>query len=204
MKEVEITIRVRNNRLKERREALGMTQAEFATAAGVSVCAYQQLEGLRRSPQVHGDACWRWREIALQLARFHCVGPEELFPPAVLAVETPVASRRVNGDDLFPLLTAHQERLLEGPDVEYEMAELREQLQHALAGLRPREAEVLRLRFGLDDGEGRTLDQVGATLEVGPERVRQIEARALRRLRHPSRARLLREFHSQAEEANDA
>ncbi len=189
MKELELTLRVRNNRLKERRDALGMTQAELADAAGVSLSAYQELEGLRRSAQVSGDGCCRWRDIALQLARFHCVEPAELFPPSVLTINTPVATRRINGDDLFPLLSQHQERLLEGPDVAHDRDELREQVRLALASLRPREAEVLRQRFGLDGGEERTLEQVGAALEVGPERIRQIEAGALRRLRHPKRSR---------------
>ena len=187
MKELELTLRVRNNRLKERREALGMAQSELAIAAGVSLTAYRELEALRRSPRIQGNGCWRWREIALQLARFHCVEPDELFPPAVLAVETPVASRRVNGDDLFPLLSAHQERLLEGPEATHDRAELREQMRRALDSLPPRDAQVLRLRYGLDDGVDRTLEEVGVELDVMRERVRQLEARALRRLRHPSR-----------------
>jgi RNA polymerase sigma factor (sigma-70 family) len=187
MKELEVTVRVRNNRLKERREALGMSQPELAAAAGVSLTAYRELEALRRSPRIEGQGSWRWREIALQLARFHCVEPEELFPPTVMAVGTPVASRRVNGDDIFPLLTAHQERLLESPEVAHERTEIRERVQQALASIPPRDAKVLRLRFGLDDGVERTLEEVGVDLDVQRERVRQLEARALRTLRHPSR-----------------
>jgi len=187
VKELELTLRVRNNRLKERREALGMSQPELANAASVSLTAYRELEALRRSPRRQGDGCWRWRDIALQLARFHCVEPEELFPPAVLAVERPVASRRLNGDDIYPLLSAHQERLLEGPEAALDRAELREQIRRALATLPPRDAEALRLRFGLDDGVERTLEEVGVALDVMRERARQLEARALRKLRHPSR-----------------
>ena len=196
MKELELTIRVRNNRLKERREALGMAQPEFAIAAGVSLSAYRDLEAMRRSPRIQGNGCWRWKEIVLQLARFHCVEPDELFPAAVLAVENPVTSRRLNGDDLLPLLIDHDQRLLEGPDAAYDRAELREHIRRALSGLRPQDAKVLRLRFGLDDGDAQTIDQVCATMEVGPKRVLEIAARALRGLRHPSRARLLRKFHN--------
>jgi RNA polymerase sigma factor (sigma-70 family) len=198
VKEIELTLRLRNNRLKERREALGMTQPELAAAAGVSPSAYQELEALRRSPRKREDG--GWRDIATQLARFHCVEPEELFPPSVLAVETPVATRRINAGDILPLLSAHQQRLLEGPDAAHDRAELREQVQRALAGLRPREAEVLRLRFGLDGGDERTLEQAGVVLDVQKERVRQLEARALRRLRHPSRADGLRDFLPEARE----
>lgn len=190
MKELELTLRVRNNRLKERREALGMSQPDLAHAASVSLTAYRELEALRRSPRRQGDGCWR--DIALQLARFHCVEPEELFPPAVLAVEKPVASRRLNGDDIYPLLSEHQERLLEGPEAAVDRAELRDQIRRALATLPPRDAEALRLRFGLDDGVERTLEEVGVALDVMRERARQLEARALRKLRHPSRG--LRDF----------
>ncbi len=205
MKELELTLRLRNNRLKERREALRMSQAAFAAAAGISLAAYQALEALRGSPYVRSEGCWRWKDVALQLARFHCVEPEELFPPSVLGVDTAVATRRLDGDDLFPLLSQDQERLLlEGPDAEHDRAELREQVQHALASLRPREAEVLRQRFGLDGEEPRTLDEVGSTLGVLGERVRQIEARALRLLRHPKRSRALAAFTSQPGEAADA
>ena len=186
MKELELTLRVRNNRLKERRGALGMNQPEFAAAAGVSLTAYREIETLRRSPRIQGNGCWRWRDIALQLARFHCVEPDELFPPAVLGVERPVAVRRVDAADIYPLLTTHQERLLEGPDGAHERAELREQVDRALAGMRPRDAEVLRLRFGIEDGEERTLEEIGAAFDLTRERIRQIEARALRTLRHPS------------------
>src|SRR3990167_9503791 len=108
--ELELTLRVRNNRLKQRREELGMTQAELAIAIGVNRSVYRKLEAMRSTPRIWVSGCWCWREIALQLARFHCVEPDELFPPAVLAVETPVVSRRGNGDDLGPVLSAPRER----------------------------------------------------------------------------------------------
>ncbi len=71
---------------------------------------------------------------------------------------------------------------------------LREQLAEVLNTLSDREEEVLRLRFGLDDGKTRTLEEVGQHFEVTRERIRQIEAKALRKLRHPSRSSLLRDF----------
>ena len=66
---------------------------------------------------------------------------------------------------------------------------LREQLNDIMKTLTPREAKVLRLRFGLDDGKARTLEEVGKTFHVTRERIRQIEAKALRKLRHPSRSK---------------
>lgn len=71
---------------------------------------------------------------------------------------------------------------------------LREQLSDVLDTLTPREEKVLRLRFGLDDGRARTLEEVGKEFNVTRERIRQIEAKALRKLRHPSRSKKLKDF----------
>ena len=71
---------------------------------------------------------------------------------------------------------------------------LREQLAEVLQTLTPREAKVLSLRFGLEDGRSRTLEEVGKDFNVTRERIRQIEAKALRKLRHPSRSKKLKDF----------
>ena len=71
---------------------------------------------------------------------------------------------------------------------------LREQLMEVLDTLTPREEKVLRLRFGLEDGRSRTLEEVGKEFNVTRERIRQIEAKALRKLRHPSRSKKLKDF----------
>ena len=71
---------------------------------------------------------------------------------------------------------------------------LKEQLNEVLSTLTEREQKVLRLRFGLDDGRARTLEEVGKEFNVTRERIRQIEAKALRKLRHPSRSRKLRDY----------
>ncbi len=71
---------------------------------------------------------------------------------------------------------------------------LREQVDDVLYTLSEREARVLQLRFGLEDGRSRTLEEVGRDFGVTRERIRQIEAKALRKLRHPSRSKKLRDF----------
>ncbi|CAM5565702.1 RNA polymerase sigma factor RpoD [Bacillus safensis subsp. safensis] len=71
---------------------------------------------------------------------------------------------------------------------------LKEQLEDVLDTLTDREENVLRLRFGLDDGRTRTLEEVGKVFGVTRERIRQIEAKALRKLRHPSRSKRLKDF----------
>ena len=71
---------------------------------------------------------------------------------------------------------------------------LKEQLEEVMSTLTPREEKVLKLRFGLEDGKARTLEEVGREFQVTRERIRQIEAKALRKLRHPSRSKKLRDY----------
>ena len=71
---------------------------------------------------------------------------------------------------------------------------LRQELESVLQSLTPREAKVVEMRFGLLDGRARTLEEVGTEFGVTRERVRQIESKALRKLRHPSRSKKLRDF----------
>ena len=71
---------------------------------------------------------------------------------------------------------------------------LREHIEEVMQTLTPREAKVLKLRFGLQDGRMRTLEEVGKEFDVTRERIRQIEAKALRKLRHPSRSKRLKDF----------
>ena len=71
---------------------------------------------------------------------------------------------------------------------------LKEQLVDVMSTLTPREAEVIKLRFGLEDGRSRTLEEVGKEFDVTRERIRQIEAKALRKLRHPSRSKKLKDY----------
>jgi RNA polymerase primary sigma factor len=73
---------------------------------------------------------------------------------------------------------------------------LKEQLEEVMETLTPREAKVLKLRFGLEDGKARTLEEVGREFQVTRERIRQIEAKALRKLRHPSRSKRLKDYMS--------
>ena len=70
----------------------------------------------------------------------------------------------------------------------------KKQLLEVLETLTPREEKVLRLRYGLDDGRIRTLEEVGKIFNVTRERIRQIESKALRKLRHPSRSKQLKDF----------
>ena len=106
-----------------------------------------------------------------------------------VSLETPIGEE----DDSHLGDFIRDERTM-GPE-EYATVEmLKEELKGVLSTLTEREEKVLRLRFGLDDGQCRTLEEVGQIFGVTRERIRQIEAKALRKLRHPSRSRKLKDF----------
>jgi RNA polymerase primary sigma factor len=106
-----------------------------------------------------------------------------------LSLETPIGKEEDSrlGDFI-------EDREAEAPANAVAQELLREDLTEVLAGISPRERDVLRLRFGLDDGRQRTLEEVGQLFGVTRERIRQIEAKALRKLRHPNRSKRLKEY----------
>ena len=92
-----------------------------------------------------------------------------------------------------PQPLAHDQRLISSAEAVINV-NLKDQTSHVLRTLTPREEKVIKMRFGLDDGSEHTLEEVGQSFAVTRERIRQIEAKALRKLRHPSRSRKLRAF----------
>jgi len=106
-----------------------------------------------------------------------------------MSLEMPVGS-----EEASPLGDFIEDESVPGPDDETSRQLLREQMKDILDSLSPRERHVLRLRFGLDDGQTHTLEEVGQKFGVTRERVRQIEAKALRKLRHPTRSRKLKDY----------
>ena len=131
--------------------------------------------------------------------------PEEIAEKMGISVEKVLEIQKVSQEPVSmetPIgeeSDSHLGDFIEDPDAPapeesaaYEM--LREQMKDILDTLTDREENVLRLRFGLDDGRSRTLEEVGKVFGVTRERIRQIEAKALRKLRHPSRSKRLRDF----------
>ena len=106
-----------------------------------------------------------------------------------ISLETPIGEEEDSllGDFI-------EDKVVENPASQTAFTLLQEQLKSVLGTLPPREQEVLKMRFGLEDGYSLTLEEVGLYFEVTRERIRQIEAKALRRLRHPRRANGLRDF----------
>ncbi len=106
-----------------------------------------------------------------------------------ISLETPVGD---DGDSNFGDFI--EDKSAESPANATAFSVFQERLDDVLSSLTEREEKVLRLRFGLGDGYPRTLEEVGSVFNVTRERVRQIEAKALRKMRHPTRARELKPF----------
>ena len=109
-----------------------------------------------------------------------------------MSLESPISG--LDGENEHNLGDFIEDETVQRPGDAVSQQLLREQLQDLLNVLDPREREVLEMRFGLVDGQARTLEEVGQEYGVTRERVRQIEAKALRKLRHPQRTRKLRDF----------
>jgi len=109
--------------------------------------------------------------------------------PEPLSLETPIGEEE---DSHLADFVEDQEAM--SPSEAAANMLLRREIEDALNKLTPREREVIRMRFGLDDGTPRTLEEVGRSFNVTRERIRQIEAKALKKLKHPSKSRRLREF----------
>jgi len=138
-----------------------------------------RINGLPLSP----EAKLRLRRAAEKVRQIMNVSQEPM------SLETPVGA-----EENSVLVDFIPDESVASPVDETNRELLREQMQDILSSLSQREREVLALRFGLKDGEARTLEEVGQQFGVTRERIRQIEAKALRKLRHPTRSRRLRDY----------
>ncbi len=125
----------------------------------------------------------RLRRAAFRVRRIQRIAQEPM------SLEAPIGS-----EDSSYLGDFIEDDSLPGPADAASLQLLREQMHEILGGLSDREREVLALRFGLEDGQGHTLEEVGQRLGVTRERIRQIESKALRKLRHPIRTRKLKDY----------
>jgi len=121
--------------------------------------------------------------------------PEDKVRKVLKIAKEPISMETPIGDDEDSHLGDFiEDSRVMSPIEHATVASLRETTQHVLAGLTAREAKVLRMRFGIDMNTDHTLEEVGKQFDVTRERIRQIEAKALRKLRHPSRSEQLRSF----------
>ncbi len=142
----------------------------------------QLLQELGREPQPEEIA----KEMGVSLEKVREIQQISQEP---VSLETPIGEEE--DSHLGDFVEDHQ---TQAPSEAAAYSLLKEQLQEVLATLTDREQKVLRLRFGLDDGKSRTLEEVGKEFNVTRERIRQIEAKALRKLKNPNRSRKLRDY----------
>ncbi len=121
--------------------------------------------------------------------------PEDKVRKVLKIAKEPISMETPIGDDEDSHLGDFiEDQTIVSPNDSATFEGLRESTQNILAGLTPREAKVLRMRFGIEMNTDHTLEEVGKQFDVTRERIRQIEAKALRKLRHPSRSEQLRSF----------
>ncbi len=189
-KEYRIDAKVRNNLILSRMEKMGFTSVlKFCKSNKISVNLFDVIN-LKMSPL---QADGQWRPWILKTADLLQCGAEDLFSEAQLhsAIKTNKRTLMVNEAEMKFMLENKNDLMLEDM-VDNEKRDLK--LLESLERLTPREAKIIRMRFGLDDGNSMTLEQCGEIFNCNRERIRQIEAVALRKLRHPSRSYPIREF----------
>lgn len=199
MSDYEVTISVRNGPMLRAMRAAGyLTASSLAAPAKVSQTTISKYLGLLIVPRHCSSGTWR-ESIVKIAAVLHCT-PESLFPAQHLDTALPRSTMvcDMSLSDLIALESHDGAEMLAldppDPSKGIDDREMRSAIHIALDTLEPRHQEVLKKRFGLDDGREWTLEEVAKHLGVTRERVRQIESRALRYLTHPSRNRPLRQW----------
>jgi RNA polymerase sigma factor (sigma-70 family) len=202
LKEFFIRSRIYNNLMRTARIEAGFEScADLARACGINNSVVCALEGLKRSPRswVRIGFGGRytdngWSKYAEVISRAVKVLPEDLWPEEMWNAKAKPNEMELSFEEAAALIGQSTLLAIEDPADLYERRELAETLQQVMGSLTPRENRVLQMRFGIGERHGYSLEEVGQDFEVTKERIRQIEAKALRNLRHPSRSRRLRQF----------
>ena len=174
------------------RQAITRAIADQSRTIRLPVHLYETISRIKKSTKTLSQELGRKpseEEIAermeMTIEKLRFIAKSAQLP---ISLETPV------GKEEDSRLGDFIESGTENPDQDVAKNLLREDLESVLATLNPRERDVLRLRYGLDDGRMKTLEDIGHIFEVTRERIRQIEAKALRKLRHPNRNGVLKEY----------
>jgi RNA polymerase sigma factor (sigma-70 family) len=174
----------------------GWKNAQAAKYLGVQPVTFSLILRLKRPPRVRRSRRWKtgetvWSVAAQKIADKLGYNPVELFPDSLYALGLPdVVAREYASPEILSLQEASRMGLLGSTsiDVSTDQMDVEKAVAEALHTLSPREADVIAMRFGIGDGEERSLPEVAKHFGIGKERVRRIEARGLRKLRHPSRS----------------
>lgn len=196
---IRLEARVKNSRLIEAREKLELTQEQAAKFIGISQTTLGNYELMRSYPSV---------EIQNQICEFYRANgqfllEEDVFPNQLKKTKFPrkfIREGEIPKEDLVSLsqTRSYQNLLSYQPREEVlagETKDIKEVVDYVLSTLTPREEKVLKMRFGIGEGYNYTLEDTGKYFDVTIERIRQIEAKALRKLRHPFRANKLKSFY---------
>jgi RNA polymerase sigma factor (sigma-70 family) len=197
---VRLRILTQNARMTDARKENNLNGEQMAEMLKISRGRLRRIENLRAVPTEDEIA-----RISIALGQF----PEYLFPDTLLTAvkantfakrETTLAEPQVvylTQKQQNRLLLQSGEKDMDDLDEEIQKATLLEDVKEVLSTLTPREQRVIEYRFGFEDGGGgrcRTLEETGKECNVSKERIRQIELKAMRKLRHPSRSRRLRHY----------
>jgi hypothetical protein len=194
-KELEITLKVRNNLLKSRRLELGLTVAAAARNARIYPGEWCLYENLRRNP-FRKDGLLR--HSAQAILGFLCCEVQDLWPEAIRRLERAQLQILLDAQDLHPALSENAQRSALGPGTPgayFDERELRLDVQHVLKALRPREADILSRYFGIDR-QPESLTEIADNLGLSVERTRQLKETALGHIRQRPTLRRILEAHA--------
>lgn len=189
---VAATLRLRHGRLTETLRRLGWNQHRLAVYLGVHDTTVSDWMRFKGRPPTDPDVLRKLMDLTgcavmdLFPARICGAPPQERPPTEIMTIQEVSLTRLLHhGQTTFALPSA---------EALYGATERRDAVVVALATLAPKEQQILCLRFGLGGEERQTLEEIGQVFGLSPERTRQIESQALRKLKHPSRSAGLRQF----------
>lgn len=180
------------------KQAVARSIADQSRSVRLPVHVYDSISSIRKATKVLTDDLGR-PPTEEELAEHSGMTLDKLRSTRVrmqnsVALDSPLSAK----DDSLTLSDVIQSQM-ESPEERVDNSLLRDDLEHVINSLTPRERDVVRMRYGLDDGRTKTLEEIGRVFSVTKERVRQIESKALRKLRHPFRSAVLRDYSTQCE-----
>ena len=191
-KDYRIEVKVKNNKLLQKIEEAGYaTVADFCKAANFQQTVVGLFVNMKRAPinKLTGE----YSQSFMKIVDFLRCMPEDVFPKAQMqeAMKINKITTKVDISDVQSLTTSLRSIALP-PEQKMIFQEARASIQRAMETLTPREQRVLMLRFGFYDGKEHTLDEIGKEFNVSKDRIRQIEQKAIRKMKAPNRSKELR------------